>query len=98
VGILWPPQVREWLFVQKDTVASRKEIERRKLKQLEEIQHETKGLKNEIRMEMQNDREEIFRTKAAIDAVQEEILADLQQVNALVTTLLLDLGGTPLEG
>jgi hypothetical protein len=98
VGILWPPQVREWLFVQKDTVASRKDIERRKLKQLEEIQHETKSLKTEIRMEMQNDREEISRTKAAIDAVQEEILADLQQVNALVTTLLSDLGGTPLEG
>jgi len=98
VGILWPPQVREWLFVQKDTAASRAEIERRKLKQLQEIQHETKSLKNEIRMEMQNDREEIFRTKAAVDAVQEEILADLQQVNALVTTLLSDLGGTPLEG
>jgi len=98
VGLLWPPQVREWLFIQKETSASRAEIERQKLKQLEEIEDETKTLKNEIRMEMQNDREEIFRTKAAIDAVQEEILADLQQVNALVTTLLSDLGGTPLEG
>jgi len=54
-------------------------------------------MKNEIRMEMQNDREEIFRTKAAVDAVQEEILADLQQVNTLVSLLLSQMGGTPTE-
>eukprot|EP00536_Pseudo-nitzschia_multiseries_P004495 jgi/Psemu1/253683/estExt_Genewise1Plus.C_740119 len=93
VGILWPPQVREWLFVQMDSVASRAEIERRKLEQLQEIQQDTKNLRDEIRMEMQNDRDEMFRTKAEVDAVQEEILADLQQVSALVSTLLSDLGG-----
>ena len=98
VGILWPPQVREWLFVQMDTAASRAEIERRKLEQLQEIQYETKSLKDEVGMEMQNDREEMFRMKAEVDAVQEEVLADLQQVNMLVTTLLTDLGGIPLEG
>ena len=98
VGILWPPQVREWLFVQKDTAASRAEIERMKLEQLREIQSDTKRLKDDLRMEMQQDRAELFRTKAEVDAVQEEVLADLQQVNALVTTLLTDLGGPPLEG
>jgi len=96
IGILWPPQVREWLFVQVDSVASRAEIEHRKLEQLREIQHETKTLKDEIRMEMQNNQDEMFRTKAEVDAVQEEVLADLQQVNMLVSTLLSDLGG--LEG
>ena len=98
VGILWPPQVREWLFVQKDTAASRAEIERRKLEQLQDIQRDTKLLKNELKMEMQHDRDEMFRMKHEVDAVQEEVLADLQQVNALVTTLLTDLGGIPLEG
>jgi hypothetical protein len=98
VGILWPPQVREWLFVQKDTAASRAEIERRKLEQLQDIQRDTKLLKDELRMEMQHDRDEMFRMKGEVDAVQEEVLADLQQVNALVTTLLTDLGGIPLEG
>lgn len=98
VGILWPPQVREWLFVQKETAASRAEIERRKLEQLQEIQRDTKLLKEELRMEMQHDRDDMFRMKAEVDAVQEEVLADLQQVNALVTTLLTDLGGIPLEG
>ena len=98
VGILWPPQVREWLFVQKETAASRAEIERRKLEQLQEIQTSTKLLKEELKQEMQHDRDEMFRMKAEVDAVQEEVLADLQQVNALVTTLLTDLGGIPLEG
>lgn len=98
VGILWPPQVREWLFVQKETAASRAEIERRKLEQLQEIQRDTKLLKEELRMEMQHDRDDMFRMRAEVDAVQEEVLADLQQVNALVTTLLTDLGGIPLEG
>ena len=98
VGILWPPQVREWLFVQRETAASRAEIERRKLEQLQDIRRDTKQLKEELKMEMQDDREEMFRMKAEVDAVQEEVLADLQQVNALVTTLLTDLGGIPLEG
>jgi len=82
VGILWPPQVREWLFVQKDTVASRAEIERRKIEQLQDIQRDTKLLKDEVRAEMQHDREEMFRMKAEVDAVQEEVLSDLQQVNS----------------
>ncbi len=98
VGILWPPQVREWLFVQKETSLSRAEIERRKLEQLQQIQRDTKSLKQELKMEMQHDRDEMFRMKAEVDAVQEEVLADLQQVNVLVTTLLTDLGGIPLEG
>ena len=98
VGILWPPQVREWLFVQKETAASRAEIERRKLEQLQEIRRDTELLKEELKMEMQNDRDDMFRMKAEVDAVQEEVLADLQQVNVLVTTLLTDMGGIPLEG
>lgn len=96
VGILWPPQVREWLFVQKETAVSRAEIERRKLEQLREIQTDMKNLKNEIRKEMSNDREEMFRMKAEVEAVQGEVLSDLQQVKELMTTLL-DLGGIAMD-
>jgi hypothetical protein len=96
MGILWPPQVREWLMVQKDTAVSRAEIERRKLEQLRAIQTDMKNLKVEIRKEMQNDREELLRMKAEVDAVQGEVLSDLQQVKELMTTLL-DLGGISLR-
>ncbi|KAL3909132.1 MAG: hypothetical protein SGILL_008210 [Bacillariaceae sp.] len=96
VGILWPPQVREWLFVQRETVASRAEIERRKLEQLRAIQTDMKNLKVDIRKEMQNDREDMFRMKFDVEAVQSDVLSDLQQVKELMTTLL-DLGGIPMD-
>jgi hypothetical protein len=96
VGILWPPQVREWLFVQKETVASRSELERKKLEKLRIIEADMKNLKLDIRKEMQNDREDMFRMKAEVDIVQSEILADLQQVKELMNTLL-DLGGAASE-
>jgi hypothetical protein len=96
VGVLWPPQVRVWLFVQQDTDASRAEIERLKLEQLRSIENDMKSLKNELRKEMANDREEMFRMKAEVDAVQGEVLSDLQQVKELMTTLL-DLGGIAVD-
>jgi wobble nucleotide-excising tRNase len=51
-----------------------------------------KNLKNDMRKEMANDREEMFRMKNEVEAVQGEVLSDLQQVKELMTTLL-DLGG-----
>ena len=91
-GWLWPPQVREYLFVQKETAASRAELERQKLEQLKEIQSDIKNLKTELRKEMANDREEMIRMKQEVEGVQGEVLMDLQQVKELMSTLL-DLGG-----
>jgi hypothetical protein len=91
-GWLWPPQVREYLFVQKDTAVSRAELERSKLEQLRTIQTDIKQLKNEIRKEMSVDRDDMIRMKIEVETVQSEVLSDLQQVKELMTTLL-DLGG-----
>jgi hypothetical protein len=87
-GILWPPQVREYLFVQKETAVSRAEIERAKLEQLREIQSDIKTLKTDIRKEMASDRDEMMRMKAEVEAVQTEVLEDLQQVTVLMKTIL----------
>ena len=92
MGALWPPQVREYLFVQRETAVSRAEIERQKLEQLREIQTDIKSLKTEIRKEMASDRDDMIRMKGEVEAVQSEVLSDLQQVKELMTTLL-DLGG-----
>jgi glycerol-3-phosphate cytidylyltransferase-like family protein len=91
-GVLWPPQVREYIFVQKETAVSRSEIERQKLEQLREIQSDVKTLKTEISKEMTSDRDDMVRMKAEVEAVQIEYLSDLQQMKELMTTLL-DLGG-----
>ena len=87
-GWLWPPQVREWLFVQKETEISRAEIERQKLSQLILIQTDLKTLKQEIMREMACDRDEMIRMKAEVEAVQGEVYADLQQVKELMDSLL----------
>lgn len=91
-GWLWPPQVREYLFVQKETAASRAELERKKLEQLRDIQGDIKSLKIEIRKEMAADRDDMVRMKGEVEVVQSEVLSDLQQVKELMSTLL-DLGG-----
>lgn len=87
-GLLWPPQIRESLFVQKEVFASRAEIERKKLEQLKEVQSEMKNLKTDIMREIANDRDDVIRMKTDIEAIQGEVLADLQQVKDLLASLL----------
>ena len=90
-GWLWPPQIREWLFVQKETAISRSDLEKQKLDQLKEIQNSIKSLKADISKELSMDRDEISRMKNQIEVVQSRIASDLQQVRELMTTLL-DMG------
>lgn len=87
-GLLWPPQIRESLFVQKEVFASRAEIERKKLEQLKEVQSEMKNLKQDIMREIANDRDDVIRMKSDIETVQGEVLADLQQIKDLLASLL----------
>jgi hypothetical protein len=88
-GWLWPPQVREYLFVQKETAISRAELERQKLGQLKSIQADLKDLKVDIMREMAHDRDEMIRLKAEVETVQGEVFADLLQVKELMDSLLI---------
>lgn len=88
-GWLWPPQVREFLFVQKEAAVSRSELERRKLGKLKAIHTDLKTLKTSLMREMSNDRDEMIRMKAEIDAVQNEVIADLHQVKDLMSSLIM---------
>lgn len=90
-GILWPPQIREYLFVQKETAISRSDVEKQKLGQLKAIQTSIRTLKADLRREMASDREEMIRMKNEVDSIQSDVMSDLQQVRELMTTLL-DMG------
>ena len=90
-GCLWPPQIREYMFVQKETAISRADLEKQKLDKLKSIQTSIRSLKGDIQREMANDREEMMRLKAEVETVQSEVLSDLAQVRELMTTLL-DMG------
>lgn len=87
-GWFWPPQVREYLFMQKETAVSRAEIERQKLEQLKHIQDDIKTLKADITREMANDRDEMARMRTEVETIQSEVLSDLQQVRELMSSLL----------
>jgi len=87
-GWLWPPQVREYLFVQEETAASRAELERRKLAQLTVVQDDVKALKKDIRHELEGDRDEVTRMRAEMEGMQNDLLSDLQQVKELMSSLL----------
>mmetsp|Transcript_14770 Transcript_14770/g.21787 ORF Transcript_14770/g.21787 Transcript_14770/m.21787 type:complete len:848 (+) Transcript_14770:220-2763(+) len=90
-GILWPPQIREFLFVSKETTISRADIENKKLERLKDIQGDLKSLATDMRKEMEADRDELLRMKSEVDVTQNDVMADLQQVRELMTTLL-DMG------
>lgn len=87
-GWLWPPQIREYLFVQKETAISRAELERQKLGQLKSIGTDLKVLKQELMRELANDRDEMIRMKAEVETVQSEVYSDLQQIKELMDSLL----------
>jgi len=87
-GFLWPPQIREYIFVQKETTVSRANLEKEKLEQLKEIQTSLKCLKVDIKKEMASDREDMIRMKHEVESTQNDVMSDLQQVRELMTTLL----------
>ena len=87
-GVLWPPQIREYLFVQKETAISRSDLEKQKLGQLKAIQTSIKTLKADLRREMTFDREEMIRVKKDVDTIKGDVMSDLEQVRELMTTLL----------
>ena len=92
-GILWPPQVREYVFIQsEESTVSQASRERKKLEKLKEIQDDISSMKEEIQREMETDRYDLARMKAEVDAIQLEVISDLRQIKELMTTLL-DLGG-----
>jgi len=90
-GWLWPPQVREFMFVQKETAISRADVEKQKLEQLKKIQTDIRTLKLDLKKEMEHDRSEMQRMRNEVEAIQNEVMSDLQQVRELMTTLL-DIG------
>lgn len=88
VGWLWPPQVREYLFVQKKTQISRADIAEQVSMQIDELREEIKRLRAELKGEMKNDRRELVQMKAEVESVQSAVMSDLMQVKEIMTTLL----------
>lgn len=87
-GWLWPPQVREFLFVQKKTAVSRSDMLAQVSREIEQLKDEIKELRFELKDEMKNDRTEMVNMKGEVEDVQREVMSDLLQVKEIMTTLL----------
>lgn len=87
-GVLWPPQIREYLFKQRKVAISRADIAEQVTVQIKELKDELKTLRAEVKSEMKSDRREFSQVKAEVQAVQAEVMADLLQVKEIMVTLL----------
>ena len=87
-GLLWPPQVREYLFQQKKAAISRADMAEQVTAQINDLKNEIKMLRLELKGEMKSDRKEFALVKAEVESVQAEVMADLLQVKEIMVTLL----------
>mmetsp|Transcript_15768 Transcript_15768/g.23164 ORF Transcript_15768/g.23164 Transcript_15768/m.23164 type:complete len:127 (+) Transcript_15768:1883-2263(+) len=86
-GCLWPPQVREWLLVGK-TTDEFKEAEKDSFSEVVALKKEIEGFKNTVRSQMKGDREEVKAFRAEAESFKKSMMADLSQVNEIMSTLL----------
>lgn len=87
-GWLWPPQVREYLFMQGGRSIPRSDVLEREKVEVASLREEVGDLRSELRREMLADRRELGEARAELDSVQMDVVADLSQVNEVLTTLL----------
>eukprot|EP00978_Attheya_sp_CCMP212_P014039 scaffold35622_cov47-Attheya_sp.AAC.4 len=87
-GWLWPPQVRQFLFVQRKTAMSRAEMAKMVSKQIDELKDELKGLRFELRGDVKTDRTDLIAMKTQIDTVQSSFINDMDSIREIMTTLL----------
>jgi len=86
-GLLWPPQVREYMLKGKVAI-NRADIADQVTEQMHDLQSELKKLRAEMKSEMKCDRKEFSVVKADVVAVQAEVMADLLQVKEIMVLLL----------
>lgn len=87
-GWLWPPQVREWLFIQKKSTISRADLAKQVQMQINQLKDEIRGLKAELKAEIKHDRREVVNVKTEVEEIQISVMSDLIQVKEIMSTVL----------
>jgi hypothetical protein len=88
-GWLWPPQVRKKLFTQvisKHSSESDKEEELRKT-QIQRLQVEIDGLRDELLQELAMDRTQVVQMKSSVAERKMEIQNEMKHIKRVVTML-----------
>eukprot|EP00549_Striatella_unipunctata_P010752 CAMPEP_0118690736 /NCGR_PEP_ID=MMETSP0800-20121206/10283_1 /TAXON_ID=210618 ORGANISM="Striatella unipunctata, Strain CCMP2910" /NCGR_SAMPLE_ID=MMETSP0800 /ASSEMBLY_ACC=CAM_ASM_000638 /LENGTH=762 /DNA_ID=CAMNT_0006588423 /DNA_START=46 /DNA_END=2334 /DNA_ORIENTATION=- len=89
-GWLWPPQVREGIFIQriskKGPIDLINEVEQR-MKQVKDLKKEVKDLQDDVVIEMAVDRKEVVQMKSQLVDMKSEITSEMKHIKRIMTML-----------
>lgn len=88
-GLLWPPQVRAYVFNESLTrmeKGEKKELERRTV-EVRALQDEVRDLQNQIILEMRADRDEVVAMKAKLMEMKEDLQNEIKDIKRIVISL-----------
>ena len=87
-GILWPPQVREKLLTSQMTARSEKpSAEHTRLDQVNKLKDDVASLQEEVRVDMEKGRDELYIIKTVLDNSKTEIHMEMNNLKEIVMEL-----------
>ena len=87
-GMLWPPQIREKLLTSQMTSRTEKEsAERTRLDQVSRLKEDVTSFQEEVRVDMEKGRDDLYIVKAVLDSTKTEIHEEMDNVKEIVTEL-----------
>lgn len=93
-GTLWPPQVREYIFIQRVSKINHGEVKELELRSIEvqALREEIKDLQDEIVHEMTADRKEVVAMKTQFQEMKHDLQNEMKAIKQIVM-MLFDLQG-----
>lgn len=87
-GVLWPPQVREYLLTSRLTQTSAKgEAERARLERVEVLRQDVSNFHREVKEDLYKGREDITTVRVFIQNFREQSAAEMKDVKRIVMEL-----------
>jgi len=86
-GWLWPPQVREWMFVQKIASISRADVENIISQQVVDLKSKVTSVKEDLLQVIQADENDISDIQTESNKIRETVLEDMKLIKEIMAAL-----------
>mmetsp|Transcript_17798 Transcript_17798/g.37141 ORF Transcript_17798/g.37141 Transcript_17798/m.37141 type:complete len:913 (-) Transcript_17798:754-3492(-) len=89
-GWLWPPQVREGLFVQKVSMpedSGQAQESEKRMAEVEELQESLERVQNDLVEEFSADRKEMIELRDQVKAIKKELKDEMKNIKQVMTSL-----------
>lgn len=88
LGILWPPQVREYLLTSSVSLQSEKgEEETYRLEKCETLRRDVEAFQNEVRKDIDQGKEDVLNLRMLVSDARAEIATEMKDVKRIVMEL-----------